>query len=94
MSITEGDNRYMLKNVNICLILVVGSRDLLHYVLYFPEYFIFHMKCFILFFIKERKAEVARDERPSGERQQSPELHIIYYFFQQVFITDLLSDLL
>lgn len=63
MSIKEGDNRHVLKNVNICLILMVGSRDLLHYVLCLPEYFIFHMKCFRLFFIKERKAEVARDER-------------------------------
>lgn len=49
MTKKEGGIKRVLKNVNICLILVVENRGLLYYVLYFPACFIFSYETFHTF---------------------------------------------
>lgn len=65
MTKKEGGIKRVLKNVNICLILVVENRGLLYYVPYFPACFIFHMKCFISFYKGKKRWTI--DERKTKQ---------------------------
>lgn len=67
MSNKEGDIKRTLKNVNICLTLVVENRDLLYYVLYFCACFIFLMKCFIIFLLRKEKQRRVKDDRQTKQ---------------------------